>query len=125
LCVLWTICPGWLWTMILLISASQVARIIGMSHQQPSLSIPSTFFLRILHLCNSDYHLPALAQTLDSPLTPLSQSCSVCGENHLPRFLDVQVPPCPSQYCPLLTAHPLSAHWFLWQFAALRAEIFL
>jgi hypothetical protein len=31
-----TICPGWLWTMILLISASWVARIIGMSHQYPA-----------------------------------------------------------------------------------------
>jgi hypothetical protein len=31
--VLWTICPGWLRTMILLISASQVARITGVSHQ--------------------------------------------------------------------------------------------
>jgi hypothetical protein len=27
------ICPGWLWTVILLISASWVARITGMSHQ--------------------------------------------------------------------------------------------
>jgi hypothetical protein len=32
--VLQTICPGWLWTMILLISASWVARITGMSHQR-------------------------------------------------------------------------------------------
>jgi hypothetical protein len=30
--VLWTICPGWLWSTILLISASWVARIIGVSH---------------------------------------------------------------------------------------------
>jgi hypothetical protein len=29
--VLGTVCPGWLWTMILLISASLVARITGMS----------------------------------------------------------------------------------------------
>jgi hypothetical protein len=28
----WTICPGWLWTAIHLISVSWVARIIGMSH---------------------------------------------------------------------------------------------
>jgi hypothetical protein len=28
----WTICPGWPWTTILPISASQIARIIGMSH---------------------------------------------------------------------------------------------
>jgi hypothetical protein len=31
---LWTICPVWLWT-VLLISASWVARIIGMSHWRP------------------------------------------------------------------------------------------
>jgi hypothetical protein len=31
--VLGTICPSWFWTLILLISASWVARIIGVSHQ--------------------------------------------------------------------------------------------
>jgi hypothetical protein len=31
-----TICLGSLWTTILLISASWVARIIGMSHQHPA-----------------------------------------------------------------------------------------
>jgi hypothetical protein len=36
--VLQTICPGWLRTMILLISASLVARITGMSHQRPALN---------------------------------------------------------------------------------------
>jgi hypothetical protein len=30
-----TICPGWLWTTVLLISASWVARITGMSHRHP------------------------------------------------------------------------------------------
>jgi hypothetical protein len=33
--VLWTVCLGWLWTLILLISASWIARIIGVSHQVP------------------------------------------------------------------------------------------
>jgi hypothetical protein len=37
-----TICPGWPQTNILLISASQVARIIVMSHQHPASS--SLFF---------------------------------------------------------------------------------
>jgi hypothetical protein len=32
----WTICSGWPWATILLISASQVARIIGVSHQCPA-----------------------------------------------------------------------------------------
>jgi hypothetical protein len=36
--VSWTISPGWLWITILLISASWVARITGVSHQHP----PST-----------------------------------------------------------------------------------
>jgi hypothetical protein len=31
----WTICPDWLWTAILLISASWVAKITGVSHQRP------------------------------------------------------------------------------------------
>jgi hypothetical protein len=31
-----TICPGWLWTMILLIPASCVARIAGVSHRHPA-----------------------------------------------------------------------------------------
>jgi hypothetical protein len=31
--ILWTVCLGWLWTVILLISASWVARITGVSHQ--------------------------------------------------------------------------------------------
>jgi hypothetical protein len=34
--VSWTICPGWPQTVILQISVSQVARIIGMSHQPPA-----------------------------------------------------------------------------------------
>jgi hypothetical protein len=31
--VSWTVCPGWFWTAILLIAASWVARITGVSHQ--------------------------------------------------------------------------------------------
>jgi hypothetical protein len=34
--VSWTIYPSWLWTAILLISASWVARITGVSHQCPA-----------------------------------------------------------------------------------------
>jgi hypothetical protein len=34
--VLWTSCPSWLWTVILLISASGVARIIGLSPRCPA-----------------------------------------------------------------------------------------
>jgi hypothetical protein len=30
--VSWTVCLGWLWTVILLISASWLARITGVSH---------------------------------------------------------------------------------------------
>jgi hypothetical protein len=32
-----TICLGWLWTMTLSVSASQVARITGMHHQRPEM----------------------------------------------------------------------------------------
>jgi hypothetical protein len=34
--VLWTICSGWLWNIILLVSASLVGRITGMSHWRPA-----------------------------------------------------------------------------------------
>jgi hypothetical protein len=30
--VSWSICPGWLWTEVFLISASWIARITGLSH---------------------------------------------------------------------------------------------
>jgi hypothetical protein len=43
----WTICLGWLWTAILLISVSWVARIRGVSHQ--CLVI---FWILILYLLN-------------------------------------------------------------------------
>jgi hypothetical protein len=38
--VSWTICPGWLWTVILLISASWVAGITGVSLQCLARSTP-------------------------------------------------------------------------------------
>jgi hypothetical protein len=47
---LWTICSGWLWTVIFLISASSVARITGMSHQHlatMSLEVQSLCFYEI------------------------------------------------------------------------------
>jgi hypothetical protein len=40
-----SICPGWLWTVILLIFASWVARIIGMSCQCPA---SHSFWIRVL-----------------------------------------------------------------------------
>jgi hypothetical protein len=39
--VSWTICLGWLQTTVLLISASQVARITGVSHQCPAVCLLS------------------------------------------------------------------------------------
>jgi hypothetical protein len=47
-----TICPGWLWATILLISASWVARITSVSYQHPA---PLHFFLRQVALCSSDW----------------------------------------------------------------------
>jgi hypothetical protein len=54
--VLRTICLGWLWTSILLISASWVARIIGVSHRHPAISFyfSSIYFLV---LCTAP-HMP-------------------------------------------------------------------
>jgi hypothetical protein len=45
--VLWTVCPGWLSTVILLISASWVARIADESHWHPAEN-PDSY---ILHGC--------------------------------------------------------------------------
>jgi hypothetical protein len=44
--VLQTICPGWLWATILLVSASWVARITGVSHRCPAL-----FFFFSVFVC--------------------------------------------------------------------------
>jgi hypothetical protein len=44
--VLQTICPDWLWTSILLISASWVARITGVSHRRLAAS-PSNFLIEV------------------------------------------------------------------------------
>jgi hypothetical protein len=50
--VLWTICPGWLGTTILPISASWVGKITGMSHLHP--------VAEILHMLNLEkQYLPA------------------------------------------------------------------
>jgi hypothetical protein len=37
--VSWTICPGWLWTSILLISAAWVPRITGVSYWCPPILV--------------------------------------------------------------------------------------
>jgi hypothetical protein len=50
--VSWTICPGWLWTSILLISASRVARIAGVSQQHFFCSPP------LAVLCKEAQHVP-------------------------------------------------------------------
>jgi hypothetical protein len=47
--ILWTICPGWPWTEILPISASQVARITDINHSaQVSISVFSFFLCAVL-----------------------------------------------------------------------------
>jgi hypothetical protein len=76
--VLQTICLGWLWTVILLISASWVVRITGGSHLCLAMY---SFFETGSHLCSPD-----LPKTLDL-LIPLPQS---------PEYWDYRhVPPCP------------------------------
>jgi hypothetical protein len=44
-----TVCPCWPWTVILLISASRVARMTGMSHCPPALLILLTVFFKNKH----------------------------------------------------------------------------
>jgi hypothetical protein len=59
--VLQTICPGWLWTIIFLISASWVARIIGVSHWHPATHThPLT--------CSSIWILTSLDSVFSRPL---------------------------------------------------------
>jgi hypothetical protein len=43
----WTLCPGWLWASIFLISASWVARITGESHQRSA----KRFFFNCFNEC--------------------------------------------------------------------------
>jgi hypothetical protein len=46
-----TVCPGWLQTVILLISASQVARLTGMSHQCLAINVYfNTYILNNMHI---------------------------------------------------------------------------
>jgi hypothetical protein len=48
---LWTVCPRWLWTTILLISASWVARITGMSHWHPACDWVLRVFKNMFWIC--------------------------------------------------------------------------
>jgi hypothetical protein len=63
---LWTICLGWPWTVILLISVSQVARIIGVSHWCPAQVIFMFQFYRWTHWAMD--HI--LIECLDWDLNP-------------------------------------------------------
>jgi hypothetical protein len=51
--ILQTICPGWTWTKILLITASQVARITGVSHWHPA---KRTLKCRVASAFDTDGH---------------------------------------------------------------------
>jgi hypothetical protein len=71
--VSWTICLGWLRTMILLISASWVARMIGVSHWQPASSRlwkPTVHYV----ICNHpvDHLLVNLSPSLPLPFSSAS-----------------------------------------------------
>jgi hypothetical protein len=48
-----TICTGWLWTTILLITASWVARIIAVSHQHPALMVLLFIYVYFLFINES------------------------------------------------------------------------
>jgi hypothetical protein len=56
--VSWTICLGWLWTTILLLSSSWVARLTGVHHQHPA---STNNFLKINFI---SFTLQATAKTL-------------------------------------------------------------
>jgi hypothetical protein len=71
--VSWIICPGWLQTMILLISASWVARITGESHRGwSSLSISNLVLLYMLHFSDCLSDLISLFVSLVSLSLPLT-----------------------------------------------------
>jgi hypothetical protein len=64
--VSWTICLGWLWTMIFLISASWVARIIRMHHLHPvTLStLCGMLYPMMSGLCTRPHLITATTQSL-------------------------------------------------------------
>jgi hypothetical protein len=80
----WTIFSGWLWTMILLISASWVARITGVSHWH----LASIYFLRWpLYVAEVNPELTTYVPQASLKVTillPLPPRCWEC------------VPPCPA-----------------------------
>jgi hypothetical protein len=61
------ICPRWPSTVILLISASQAARITGVSHQ-----IPAFFFIH--NICSSDGTYSTLDDKIDCDLSLANQN---------------------------------------------------
>jgi hypothetical protein len=76
--VLQTICPGWIWTMILMISASWVARITGVSLQcQALLLFWRCYSLIMLHTMNGMVliQMSAWLIPLSSPLLPSQWGC--------------------------------------------------
>jgi hypothetical protein len=67
---LWTIARSWLWTMILLISASWVVRITSMSHWRPALDGFERPGLKLLV-----WHAWGLSGTCQERLLPLLTLC--------------------------------------------------
>jgi hypothetical protein len=65
--VSWTICPFWLWTSILLISASWVTRIIGVSHQH---LVPFPFLKWLQHV--SIFHIYTCTESTSTIFTLLN-----------------------------------------------------
>jgi hypothetical protein len=86
--VSWIICLGWPWTLVLLISAYQIARITGMSHQSTYLvhltnihvvlticTLALFWSLRIRHWANKDLafiELTFLVEEIDNKYIPIS-----------------------------------------------------
>jgi hypothetical protein len=66
--ILWTICPGWLRTMILLISASWVARVTGVSHLRPAL-LWFWIFYSVATLKQSDFEITISMHKLNKEIS--------------------------------------------------------
>jgi hypothetical protein len=79
---LWTVCPGWLWTTILLISVSWIARITGMSHQCPACNV---YLCSNVDLCSLSIATCPCLMYRDSPSNPVTKYPTPCLRAWHPR----------------------------------------
>jgi hypothetical protein len=93
--VLWTICPGWPWKVILPMSASHVARLTSLSHWCPALALLIFVTNNIISLSLHLSILPQPMLALNSPSSCFSlwvhelQSCPTTPRWHHCFFFEV------------------------------------